>query len=195
VHLGLAKVSSFWTLTSAAKRPTTSGIPAAPNKPSTRAVDSGKNSLQVPAQSSTFVASKGCTFSIQCHRCHGIGHVKKDCPSQRAYVATEDGGCISTSDIEEEDDDDVAANDTEDHVLGGGDNSGYVNIMVQHVLSMQIQQPERLQRHNLFQIFFVIKNHHARVIIDGGSCNNLVSSDLVTKLGLITRPHPHPYHI
>jgi hypothetical protein len=33
------------------------------------------------------------------------------------------------------------------------------------------------------------------VIIDGGSFNNLVSSDLVMKLGLTTRPHPHPYHI
>jgi hypothetical protein len=33
------------------------------------------------------------------------------------------------------------------------------------------------------------------VIIDGGSCNNLVSYDLVKKLGLTTRPHPHPYNI
>jgi hypothetical protein len=121
--------------------------------------------------------------------------VKKNCPSHRAYVATEGGGYISTSDVEEEDDDDVATNDTEDHVLGGGDTSGYTNIIVQRVLSTQIQQPERLQRHNLFQIFFIIKNRCARVIIDGGSCNNLVSSDLVTKLCLTTRPHPHPYHI
>jgi len=52
-----------------------------------------------------------------------------------------------------------------------------------------------LQRHNLFQTFFVIKNCRARVTIDGGSCNNLVSSDLVKKLGLTTRPHLHPYHI
>jgi len=47
----------------------------------------------------------------------------------------------------------------------------------------------------LFQTFFAIKNRHARVIIDGGSCNNLVSSDLVKKFGLTTRPCPHPYHI
>jgi hypothetical protein len=47
----------------------------------------------------------------------------------------------------------------------------------------------------LFQTFFAIENRRARVIIDGGSCNNLVSSDLVKKLGLTTRPWPHPYHI
>ncbi|PUZ45978.1 hypothetical protein GQ55_7G007600 [Panicum hallii var. hallii] len=56
-------------------------------------------------------------------------------------------------------------------------------------------QAERMQRHNLFQIVFVIKYCCARVIIDGGSCNNLVSSNLVKKLGLPTRPHKHPYHV
>jgi hypothetical protein len=43
-------------------------------------------------------------------------------------VAT--GGYISTSDIEEDDEDDGAADDTEGHVLGGEDTSGYMNIIV-----------------------------------------------------------------
>jgi hypothetical protein len=33
------------------------------------------------------------------------------------------------------------------------------------------------------------------MIIDGGSCNNLTSSDMVEKLALSTKPHPHPYYI
>ena len=65
----------------------------------------------------------------------------------------------------------------------------------QRVLSSQVQQPEKLQRHNLFQIFFGINNRRVRVIIDEGSYNNLVSSDLVNKFGLTTRPYPYPYHI
>jgi hypothetical protein len=52
VHSGPARPSSFRTLTSAGKRPATSGVPAEPNKPSTGAADSGKNYLMVPAQSS-----------------------------------------------------------------------------------------------------------------------------------------------
>jgi hypothetical protein len=55
-------------------------------------------------------------------------------------------------------------------------------------------QAERMQRHSLFQILFVNKDRRVRVIIDGGSCNNLVTSDLVIQLGLATRPHKHPYH-
>jgi hypothetical protein len=40
-----------------------------------------------------------------------------------------------------------------------------------------------------------VKQRVVHVIIDGGSCNNLVSTDMVDKLALATRPHPHPYHI
>jgi hypothetical protein len=47
----------------------------------------------------------------------------------------------------------------------------------------------------LFQIFFVIKDCCVRTIIDGGSCNNLASADFVTKIGLTTWAHTHPYYI
>jgi hypothetical protein len=33
------------------------------------------------------------------------------------------------------------------------------------------------------------------MIIDGGSCNNLASNDMVDKLALITKSHPRPYYI
>lgn len=33
------------------------------------------------------------------------------------------------------------------------------------------------------------------MIIDGSSCNNLASSEMVEKLSLTTKPHPHPYYI
>ena len=118
--------------------------------------------------------------------------MQKDYPSQRAYIATEDG-YINTSDIEDEEDQDADEEDGE--FLGDKAMVAYRSIIVQRMLSSQVQQPEKLQRHNLFQIFFAISDRRARVIIDGGSYNNLVSSDLVKKLGLTTRLHPRPYHI
>jgi hypothetical protein len=63
------------------------------------------------------------------------------------------------------------------------------------VLSGQIEKAEQNQRHTLFQTKCVIKEHSCCLIIDGGSCNNLASSDMVEKLALTTKPHPHPYHI
>jgi hypothetical protein len=58
-----------------------------------------------------------------------------------------------------------------------------------------VDQSEKLQWHNLFQIFFIVKDCRVCTIIDGGSCNNLVSTDFVTKIGLTTHAHTHPYYI
>jgi hypothetical protein len=41
----------------------------------------------------------------------------------------------------------------------------------------------------------VIKEHSCKVIIDGGSCNNIASSDMIERLGLATRSHSQPYYI
>ena len=70
--------------------------------------------------------------------------MQKDCPSQRAYIAREDG-YISTSNIEDEDTDEEGG-----EVLGDEATVAYRSIIVQRVLSSQVQQPEKLQRHNLF---------------------------------------------
>jgi hypothetical protein len=67
--------------------------------------------------------------------------------------------------------------------------------VVQQVLSAQVDTLEKLQHHNLFQIFFIVKDCRVRTIIDGGSCNNLVSADFVAKIGLTTHLHTHPYYI
>jgi hypothetical protein len=183
---GLTRPSSFWVPLPTSKQPSDAGVPA-PSKP----LDLGKKSFQVPAGASS-VASTGRTTGLQCHCCLGFGHVRKDCPSQRAYMATDDG-YISTSDMEDDAAEDATVEDGD--VLGSEDTVAFRSIIIHRVLSTKLQQPEKLQRHNLFQTFFIINNRRARVIIDGGSCNNLVSLDLVKKLGLTTCPHPHSYHL
>ena len=127
----------------------------------------------------------------------------KDCPCQRAYIATDDGGYVSASDVEDEvalvtnlaAQDDEIMDEMGDEVLGTAATANHKTLIVQRVLSTQIKQEERLQCHNLFQMFLIVHDYRVRVIIDGRSCNNLVSSDLVKKLGLTTRAHPHPYHV
>jgi hypothetical protein len=63
------------------------------------------------------------------------------------------------------------------------------------VLGAQMEKAEQNQRHTLFQTKCVIKERSCCMIIDRGSCNNLASSDMVEKLALSTKPHPHLYHI
>jgi hypothetical protein len=79
--------------------------------------------------------------------------------------------------------------------IGAYDAKHYKSLIMQRVLSAQMEKTEQNQRHTLFQTKCVIKEHSCRLIIDGGSCNNLASNNMVEKFALTTKPHPHPYHI
>ena len=124
----------------------------------------------------------------------------KDFPSHRAFIATEYGGYVSASDVE--DDLALAANhiidsEIKEEVIDSMTaTASYKSILVQHTLSTQLEhEREMLQCHNLFHTFLIVKDCCVCTIIDSGSCNNLVSSDLVKKLGLTTRAHSKPYHL
>jgi hypothetical protein len=133
------------------------------------------------------------TSDIKCHCFHGIGHFQHDCPSKKYYIAIVDDSYVSGSYTE----DDLADDDDDEQVFWSEQTTEYNTntYVMQRVLSAHVDQPEKLQRHNLFQIFFVVNDCHVHTIIDGGSCNNLVSADFVIKIGLTTRAHTHPYYI
>ena len=73
----------------------------------------------------------------------------------------------------------------------------FPSLLVQRVLSSKAEHEdeEKLQRQNLFHMFLIVQDCCVLTIIDSESCSNLVSSDLVKKLGLTTRSIPHPYHL
>lgn len=67
-------------------------------------------------------------------------------------------------------------------------------LIVPKTLTLQLQdEPE--QRCNLFQTKDGINGRPIKEIIDGGSCHDLASEELCTKLKLKYKHHPHPYHI
>ncbi|WVZ90251.1 hypothetical protein U9M48_036567 [Paspalum notatum var. saurae] len=139
-----------------------------------------------------FLSRNVFIYCSACSReqCHGLGHFQRDCPSKKAYIATDDGGYVSCSDIKDDtglEADNVGV-DEDGHVFSSPSSKDFSNkiYVVQRVLSAFIEPSERLQRHNLFQIYFVVKNYHVRTIIDSGSCNNLVSANFVQRLGLTT---------
>ena len=85
--------------------------------------------------------------------------------------------------------------DSDIEVMGADASNAYPSLVAQRALSVQLSKAEQDQCHNLFQTRGVVKERAIRIIIDGGSCNNLASIDMVEKLSLPTRQQPHPYYI
>jgi hypothetical protein len=124
--------------------------------------------------------------------------MQRDCPSKRTIIATADGGYVSASDSEDENI--IAANisgsdDGDEEVLGTSATNNYRTLIVHRALSATVGEDDKWQCHNLFNMFLVVKDCRVHIIINEGSWNNLVNVEVVKKLGLTTREHPHPYHI
>ncbi|GKE18765.1 gag-pol polyprotein [Tanacetum coccineum] len=68
-------------------------------------------------------------------------------------------------------------------------------LVVRRTLSTTATQEENLQRELIFHTRCTISQRVYTVIIDGGSCTNVASQTLVTKLNLHTQPHSSPYVI
>ena len=70
------------------------------------------------------------------------------------------------------------------------------SLVARHALSSQVKEDDlEQQRENIFHTRRHINNKVCRMIIDGGSCINVVSTTLVEKLNLPTLKHPRPYKL
>jgi hypothetical protein len=118
---------------------------------------------------------------------------RKKCRTKRVMVVLEDGEYDFACDF----DDDTFAligardgansdSDKDMEVMGAETTDQYKSLVAQRVLSVQLRKAEHDQCHNLFQTRGVVKDRAIRIIIDGGSCNNLASIDMVEKLALPT---------
>jgi hypothetical protein len=126
--------------------------------------------------------------------------MQRDCPNKRVLVVKADDGYSYASAFDDDTRALLAVDDTDrdepqEQQIGAEDAEHYESLIVQRVLSAHMEKAEQYQWHTLFQTKCVIKERSCHLIIDGGSCNNLASSDMVEKLALTTKPHPHPYHI
>jgi hypothetical protein len=104
------------------------------------------------------IVPTGRTSDIKCHRCHGIGHFPRDCPSRKSYNATADGGYVGASDTEDDlalqtnHAGDLADDDDDEQVFQSEHTANYSTktYVVQWVLSANVDHSANLQRHNLF---------------------------------------------
>ncbi|XP_074284242.1 uncharacterized protein LOC141608797 [Silene latifolia] len=133
---------------------------------------------------------------VRCFKCQGFGHYQSACPNKRVVTLREAvefreqaeeeerlGGIFSLEQEEEEEE------------IEGYEAPVYDTLLVLRSLQVQPESIDSDQREQLFHTKCQVKDKWCSVIIDGGSCTNVASSEMVSKLGLATLAHPKPYSL
>jgi len=126
----------------------------------------------------------------RCFKCQGLGHIASECPNPRIISLAE----WEMSKEEEEREDNLACLKEEEpeEVIEVADEGEM--LMIKRVMSGHKEEAEE-QRENIFHSRCTVHNKVCSLIIDGGSCANVASSNMVEKLGLHPTVHPHPYKL
>ncbi|GKV24751.1 hypothetical protein SLEP1_g34324 [Rubroshorea leprosula] len=69
------------------------------------------------------------------------------------------------------------------------------SLVVHQSLHATILKDKDWLRHNTFHTKCTSRGKVCNVIIDSGSCENVVSNYIVGKLRLLVKDHPHPYEL
>ena len=134
---------------------------------------------------------------VRCFKCQGFGHYQNACPNKRVVTLREAvsvreemlaeeerlGDVFSFEEFEDKGDEDVETYDAPIYDVA----------LVLRTLQIQSALLESEQRDQIFHTKCQVKDKWCSLIIDGGSCTNAASKEMVTKLGLVTLTHPKPY--
>ncbi|KAH0660316.1 hypothetical protein KY289_029064 [Solanum tuberosum] len=168
------------------KKPWSTQEGKAPSKPQD---DRGKGKVEEGGKTFNPKSSKPSS-SIQYHKCHGRGHMMHECPSRRNILLRENGEYESEK-SEGEEEEGVGVSEEDDLELP---NDGIIGV-VRRIMTINLGSVDEGQRENLFHTRCGIKGKTYSLIIDGGSCANVVSSYLVDKLGIACMKRPTPYRL
>jgi hypothetical protein len=128
---------------------------------------------------------------MSCHTCGGKGHFKRDCPNKNTMIVDAYGGYETGDDADPFDEEPIEVNE-EIYYCDASPNP----VFVCSPRVLQVSPSPADQRWNFFRTRADVSEGRAcKVIIDGGSCRNLASKELCTKLKLKYYPHLSPYII
>jgi hypothetical protein len=120
----------------------------------------------------------------KCFKCQGFGHISSNCPNRKMISLVEE-------DLED---------DVEDEPVDEGSEEEWTyadqgeSLVIRRILKSTYIEQDWL-RNNIFHTKCTSSGKVCNVIIDGGSCENVVSTTIVEKLNLKTEPHSHPYKL
>ncbi|XP_076944536.1 uncharacterized protein LOC143615250 [Bidens hawaiensis] len=152
-------------------------------------------STSLPPRASPIKADTNLTPAIpsgssdsaqRCYKCHGIGHLKRECPNKQTVGLVDEPAPTYDTDEDETPTSDVLYPDRGEALV------------LQRVFSTSvadISDDTLWLRNNIFRTKCTFKGKVCTVVIDGGSCENIVATSMVEKLQLPLQDHPEPYQL
>ncbi|XP_019241058.1 PREDICTED: uncharacterized protein LOC109221054, partial [Nicotiana attenuata] len=144
-----------------------------------------KNKLKVETKGTSNVQTKSLS-NVRCHKCQRLGHYMKDCPNRRTIIAMDDGSYRTEASDQEHRD---SEHETSDEELEEQEDDGPRSYLVTRKV-LAVAREDQDQRENLFHGRCKILGNLCSLIIDSGSCANVVSSSLLEQIDLPTKKHP-----
>lgn len=130
-------------------------------------------------------SSPARTNALKCYSCGEHGHIHTVCPQK-----TKRGLIFQEQEDSEPQYDDYDALDDDNEMIQGDIG---LNLVLRRNCLLPKASQESWFRSNLFRSTCTINGRVCKLIIDFGSCTNVMSHDAAQKLGLTVTPHPSPY--
>ncbi|GAV68192.1 hypothetical protein CFOL_v3_11695, partial [Cephalotus follicularis] len=125
----------------------------------------------------------------KCFKCHGYGHFQAEFPNRKGMTIKEVEEIESA--LKEENNEEEESDDDEELIAEPMNGELLVIFRSLHTKMEKMDD----QRENIIQSRCSIGSKICAMIIDSGSCANVASTTLVSKLGLPTTSIPKPYKL
>ncbi|XP_048228314.1 uncharacterized protein LOC125369579 [Ricinus communis] len=125
-------------------------------------------------------------FKRTCYKCQERGHIASECPKRNILTIhpSEEDSYSYESESNNEDVEEYDAEENDNPLCG----------VIRRVLHSEPLK-DMQQRENLFHTRCKVLDKTCDVIVDGGSCTDVASTELVSKLKLPLRNHAKPYKL
>ncbi|XP_013632989.1 PREDICTED: uncharacterized protein LOC106338594 [Brassica oleracea var. oleracea] len=144
-------------------------------------------SAKLGLNTETIASSRPARTNVpRCFTCGEHGHIQTACPKN-----TKCGLMIQETEDAEPQYDDYDATDDDNTDIIQGDTC--LNLVLRRNFLLPKASQESWLRTNLFRLTCTINGRVCKLIIDSGSCTNVMSFEAAQKLGLTVTPHPSPY--